>query len=79
MPELKTLDNHLDAVVLMMGKAETSCVPAWGHIGTTAGYTTIALASEGGDRQVVIMANSLVLTEETWEALRRLTWASYCY
>lgn len=66
-------------ITSLMGKAESSCGPAWGHIGFTAGYTTIALASEGGDRQVVIMANSLVLTEETWEALGRLTWASYCY
>jgi hypothetical protein len=34
--------------------------------------------SEAGDRQVVIMANSVVMSEETWEALGRLTWASYC-
>jgi D-alanyl-D-alanine carboxypeptidase len=65
-------------ITSLMGKAESPCGPAWGHLGFSAGYTTIALASEGGDRQVVIMVNSLVDSDETWQALGRLTWASYC-
>jgi D-alanyl-D-alanine carboxypeptidase len=68
----------IEEITSLMGKAESPCGPAWGHIGFSPGYTAIALASEGGGRQVVIMANGLVETEETWQALGRLTWASYC-
>jgi hypothetical protein len=42
------------------------------------GHTTIALASESGDRQVVVCANSLVMDDETWQALAHLVWACYC-
>jgi D-alanyl-D-alanine carboxypeptidase len=65
-------------ITSLMGQAESPCGPAWGHLGFSAGYTAIALASEGGDRQVVILTNGLVETEETWQALGRLAWASYC-
>lgn len=65
-------------ITSLMGEAESPCGPAWGHLGFAAGYTAIALASEGGDRQVVILTNGLVETEETWQALGRLAWASYC-
>ncbi len=68
----------IEKITSLMGKSESPCGRAWGHIGFSAGYTAIALASEGGDRQVVIMANGLVETEKTWQALGRLTWASYC-
>jgi D-alanyl-D-alanine carboxypeptidase len=65
-------------ITSLMGKAESPCGAAWGHIGFSPGYTTIALASKDGHRQVVIMANGIFETEQTWEALGRLTWASYC-
>lgn len=65
-------------ITSLMGQAESPCGPAWGHLGFCAGYTAIALASEGGNRQVVILANSLIQTEEAWHELGRLTWASYC-
>jgi D-alanyl-D-alanine carboxypeptidase len=68
----------IEEITSLMGKADSPCGRAWGHIGFSAGYTAIALASEGGEREVVIMANGLVETEETWQALGRLTWASYC-
>jgi D-alanyl-D-alanine carboxypeptidase len=49
-----------------------------GHLGFSFGYTTIALSSESGDRQVVVCANTLVMSDETWKALGRLVWACYC-
>ena len=54
------------------------CGSAWGHLGFAMGHTTIALSSESGDRQVVVCANSLVMSDETWQALGRLVWAGYC-
>jgi hypothetical protein len=61
-----------------MGKSASPCGAAWGHIGFSPGYTAIALASESGDRQVVVTANVLVTLDESWEALGRLVWAGYC-
>jgi D-alanyl-D-alanine carboxypeptidase len=65
-------------ITSVMGKAASPCGAAWGHIGFSAGYTTIALASESGERQVVVMANGLVTSDEAWETVGRLIWASYC-
>ena len=66
-------------ITSLMGKAESPCGAAWGHIGFSPGYTTIALGSKDGKRQVVIMANGIFPeTEETWQSLGRLVWASYC-
>jgi D-alanyl-D-alanine carboxypeptidase len=62
----------------LMRKADSPCGSAWGHIGFSTGYTTVALASESGDRRVVIMANGFVITDEGWEALGRLAWSCYC-
>jgi D-alanyl-D-alanine carboxypeptidase len=65
-------------VTSIMGKAESPCGAAWGHIGFSAGYTAIALASESGDRQVVIMLNGDVDSDETWQAIGGFIWAAYC-
>jgi D-alanyl-D-alanine carboxypeptidase len=65
-------------ITSLMGKATSPCGAAWGHIGFSAGYTTVALASKSGERQAVLMCNGLVTTDEQWEAVGRLTWASYC-
>lgn len=62
----------------LIRKSASSCGPACGHLGFSPGYTAIALASEDGDRQVVIMLNIDFESDETWEALGRLAWASYC-
>ena len=62
----------------MVGLADSPCGSAWGHLGFSPGYSTIALASETGDRQVVVLANTLLQTEEPWKALGDLTWACYC-
>jgi D-alanyl-D-alanine carboxypeptidase len=64
-------------VTALMGKTASPCGAAWGHLGL-GGHTTVALASERGDRQVVVMINGSVLTEEAWEALGGLVWSCYC-
>ena len=68
----------IEQVTSLIGKAESPCGPAWGHLGFWPGYTTIALASETGDRQVVVLANTLLWSDEAWSALGGLTWACYC-
>lgn len=67
----------IEQVTSVMGKARSQCGPAWGHLGL-GNYTVIALASENGDHQAVVLANGLVMSEEAWEPLGRLTWACYC-
>lgn len=66
----------------VMGRERSPCGPAWGHIGFSAGYTAIAVASEDGARQVVVMANGQVASEEawdaSWDAIGRLVWDAYC-
>ncbi len=68
----------IEEVSSVMGMADSPCGSAWGHLGFAIGYTTVALASKTGDRQVVILANTLLMSDETWEALGDLTWACYC-
>jgi D-alanyl-D-alanine carboxypeptidase len=58
------------------------CGPAWGHLGLSLGYTTIALSSEDGERQVVLCANGAFGSEELelafFDAAGRLMWQLYC-
>jgi D-alanyl-D-alanine carboxypeptidase len=68
----------IEQVTSVMGKTPSPCGAAWGHLGFSAGSATIALASERGERQVVVMTNAHVMSDEAWEALGRLTWACYC-
>ena len=68
----------IEEVTSLWGLEASTCGSAWGHFGFSAGYTTIALASKSGDRGVVVMFNSHPMSEETWVALGRLTWACYC-
>jgi D-alanyl-D-alanine carboxypeptidase len=63
-------------VTSLMGKAASPCGSAWGHLGL-GGHTTVALASESGDRQVVVMMNGYA-SDETWRALAGLVWGCYC-
>ena len=77
-PESDGYGLGIGEITSLMGKSESSCGPAWGHLGFSAGYTTIALASEDGDRHVVIMINIDFESDETWQALGRLAWAAYC-
>jgi hypothetical protein len=64
-------------VTSLMGTAASPCGAAWGHLGL-GGHTTIALASERGDRQVAVMVNGYVLSGESWEALGAVVWGCYC-
>jgi D-alanyl-D-alanine carboxypeptidase len=68
----------IEQVTCLMGKSESPCGGAWGHLGFSPGYTTIALASEDGARQVVVMANGLETSGDLWEPLGALVWAAYC-
>jgi D-alanyl-D-alanine carboxypeptidase len=69
-------------ITALWRRQRSPCGPAWGHIGFSAGYTAIALSSEDGERQVVICANGVHMTEETEEAFfdaaGRLAWNLYC-
>ena len=69
-------------ITAVMGGERSSCGPAWGHLGFSVGYTAIALASEDGERHVVICANGHPVTEETeaafFAAAGRLAWQLYC-
>jgi D-alanyl-D-alanine carboxypeptidase len=64
-------------VTSLMGQAASPCGAAWGHLGL-GGHTTVALASECGERQVVVMVNGYAGSHESWEALGGLVWACYC-
>jgi D-alanyl-D-alanine carboxypeptidase len=64
-------------VTSLMGKAASPCGAAWGHLGIGA-HVTIALASERGDRQVVVLMNGYPVSDETWQALGGLVWGCYC-
>jgi D-alanyl-D-alanine carboxypeptidase len=66
----------------VMRRERSQCGPAWGHIGFSAGYTAIAVASEDGSRQVVVMANGQATSEDvwdaSWDAIGQLLWDLYC-
>ncbi len=68
----------IEMLTSLMGKSPSPCGPAWGHLGLGMGYTTIALASEDGERQVVALTNIIAVTDELWEPLGRLVWSAYC-
>jgi D-alanyl-D-alanine carboxypeptidase len=79
-PESDAYGLGIERVTSLMGISPSPCGPAWGHLGFTAGYGTIALASESGDRRVVVLTNGdIVTTDDHWEALGRLVWPAYCY
>ena len=67
-------------ITSLMGRQRSTCGAAWGHLGFAVGYTTIALGSEDGERQVVICANGSLVsgTEAFWDATGRLAWRLYC-
>jgi D-alanyl-D-alanine carboxypeptidase len=67
----------IEQMTSVMGKVGSPCGPAWGHLGL-GNYTVIALASEEGNRQAVVLANGLVMSNDAWGPLGRLAWACYC-
>lgn len=72
----------VDEVTALMGRQQSPCGAAWGHVGFSVGYTALALSSEDGDRQVVICANGSPSTPATfeafWDAAGALAWGLYC-
>jgi hypothetical protein len=69
-------------ITAVMGRQQSPCGAAWGHIGFSAGYAAIALSSEDGERQVVLCTNGGFASEEAEEAFfdaaGRLVWHLYC-
>jgi D-alanyl-D-alanine carboxypeptidase len=69
-------------ITALMDRQRSPCGPAWGHIGLSLGYTTAALSSEDGRRQVVIWANGSAVSEEAeaafWDVAGHLAWQLYC-
>ena len=68
----------IELMTSLMGQAPSSCGAAWGHLGFGFGYTTVALASEDGKRQVVVLTNGIVMNDEPWQPIGRLVWSAYC-
>jgi D-alanyl-D-alanine carboxypeptidase len=64
-------------VTSLMGKAASPCGSAWGHLGF-GGHTTVALASQRGERQAVVMVSGHAMSDESWKALGGLVWGCYC-
>jgi D-alanyl-D-alanine carboxypeptidase len=81
-PETDRYGLGIGEITALMRRERSPCGPAWGHIGLSLGYTTAALSSEDGRRQVVIWANGSPVTEEAenafWDTAGRLAWQLYC-
>ena len=69
-------------ITALMGRRRSTCGSAWGHIGFSVGYTALALSSDDGRRQVVVLANgslaSAAAEEAFWDAAGALAWSLYC-
>jgi D-alanyl-D-alanine carboxypeptidase len=76
-PETDEYGLGIGKISSVMREAASPCGPGWGHLGFSVGYITIALASEDGSRQAVVMANGQAM-DEPWDALGRLVWSAYC-
>lgn len=57
--------------------ADSTCGPAWGHLGLGLDSTTAALATEDGRRGVVICVTG-ALDEAGWRALADRVWPIFC-
>jgi D-alanyl-D-alanine carboxypeptidase len=68
-------------ITSVMGRQRSSCGAAWGHLGFSLGYATIALSSEDGQRQVVICTNGHPAEADEaafLDAVGALAWSLYC-
>jgi D-alanyl-D-alanine carboxypeptidase len=81
-PETDRYGLGIGELSAVLRRERSRCGPAWGHVGFSAGYTAIAIASEDGARRVVVLANGQVASEEawaaSWDAIGRLVWDAYC-
>jgi D-alanyl-D-alanine carboxypeptidase len=69
-------------ITALMGRRRSPCGSAWGHLGFSVGYAAIALSSQDGARQVVLLVNGNLVApddvEAFWDAAGRLAWHLYC-
>jgi D-alanyl-D-alanine carboxypeptidase len=81
-PETDRYGLGIGEITALMGGPRSPCGSAWGHIGFSLGYTTFALSSADGERQVVVCANGASGSEEEevafFDAAGRLAWDLYC-
>lgn len=78
-PETDAYRLGIAEISSLQRRAPSPCGSAWGHLGFSAnGYTTIALATASGDRQVVVMANGVPASDDVSEPIGRVVWPSYC-
>jgi D-alanyl-D-alanine carboxypeptidase len=68
----------IELISSLFGTTSSPCGSAWGHLGLTPGYTTIALSREDGTRQVVLVANAGFIGTQAWEALAGAAWTAFC-
>ena len=76
-PESQGYGLGIEHVESLMGSGVSPCGGAWGHIGLGRA-TTVALTTTDATRQVVLMANSMITSDEAWAALSRATWTVLC-
>lgn len=76
-PESQGYGLGIEQVESLMGHGVSPCGGAWGHIGLGRA-TTVALTTTDATRQIVLMANAMVTSDEAWAALSRATWAVLC-
>jgi len=67
----------IEAVESLMGFEASPCGAAWGHVGLGEA-TSVAFTTPDASRQVVLMANAMVISDAAWSALNRATWAVLC-
>jgi len=81
-PETDRYGLGIGEITSLMRGERSPCGPAWGHLGFSLGYVAVALASEDGERQVVLCANGQAVTEESeaafFAAAGRLAWHLFC-
>ena len=63
---------------LGIAKVDVECGTAWGHQGEFPGYLSVALSSEDGDRQAVVLVNFYSLSERGRAAFDDLISAALC-
>lgn len=81
-PETDRYGLGIGEISAIWRRERSPCGSGWGHLGFSLGYMAIALSSEDGERQVVLLANGAFMTEETehafFDAAGRLIWHLYC-
>lgn len=81
-PETDRYGLGIGEITSIMRRQRSTCGSAWGHLGFSLGYVAIALSSEHGERQVVLLANGQPTDEATeaafMDAAGALVWDLYC-